>query len=606
MPLFKDQDSGVEKIFEGLPKNVKEELGGFSKIDLLDLNKDDCINICESKAQGIRLYYRIKRIISVSSQAKLQQEAQQIQETLNENALFFNGNGNDNEGERTKEEDRKEDINESQSANGGGGVEAEESARLDRISSTNDQKGPYGMEHKVELTLNVDKFSEVRNMKTYLYVNGHRSNSVFRVSRRTKDTVVYDGKTEGFQELGLLVSFSRNDGLAQVRKKVIGDAPLYICGKITLWSNRPIGTVNILDKNGSAFKEKNYPAKLYPPSTSSSSSSSSTSSSSSSSKLTPVDKLRTKGKDLRDEESEKKCQLEFGIKLKMTKNDAEVYCERLSEALKLMKEVFAVIPREYRDEKTDTISRQMIADNSKNETLVAVSLKLMKAKYSVSNVAKVLQRTLNLWDGTTQLPHGVYKGGSPVVTKGCIKITQFFKMGAVAKASEMLKWIFNEEKHLMSTLTFNGEAVSELDIEYFSPDQSNKLGIPNKVWFVFPNVTEQLSQRVNSFLQEHPFLEQQPYRHESFPDIELQQIKISSMTKALRPGGGDTSISMSKPEFQMRDCNHMGHDEAQMNLDDSKDESYDRSTSIGLSTSAAINSTATVTDVTMLASSFNR
>lgn len=53
MPLFKDQDSGVEKIFEGLPKNVKEELGGFSKIDLLDLNKDDCINICESKAQSL-------------------------------------------------------------------------------------------------------------------------------------------------------------------------------------------------------------------------------------------------------------------------------------------------------------------------------------------------------------------------------------------------------------------------------------------------------------------------------------------------------------------------------------------------------------------------
>eukprot|EP00466_Bigelowiella_natans_P002357 jgi/Bigna1/82793/fgenesh1_pg.97_\ len=73
-PPIKRQDSRVGKILQGLPTNVQKELVGFSETDLIGLTKDDCVDICGSKAQGIRLY---RRINPVSPQAKEHQETHQ-------------------------------------------------------------------------------------------------------------------------------------------------------------------------------------------------------------------------------------------------------------------------------------------------------------------------------------------------------------------------------------------------------------------------------------------------------------------------------------------------------------------------------------------------
>mmetsp|Transcript_31063 Transcript_31063/g.52560 ORF Transcript_31063/g.52560 Transcript_31063/m.52560 type:complete len:308 (-) Transcript_31063:1026-1949(-) len=304
------------------------------------------------------------------------------------------------------------------------------------------------------------------------------------------------------------------------------------------------------------------------------------------------------------------CRLEFCISLKMSENHAEVYGRMFSKAVEFMREVFGVIPKEYRDEAD--IEEAPVKQVSENETHVKVSLKLVKAKYCYKNVCKILKEALNMWESTTQLPKGVYKGGSPTVTEGCIKVSQFFKMGAEAKASEMLEWIFDEEKHLMSTLTFNGEAVTEPDIEYISANQANKSGIPNKVWFVFPKATEQLIRRVDSFLQQHPCLEQQPYRHDSFPNVELQQIKkVLLMTmpshrslmddeffkqqQREREQGGD--ISISELVLQEEDEDDMDCDQ---NIDNSKNKSDDKtniSNNIGLLFSPPVFPTPTATNV---------
>mmetsp|Transcript_10969 Transcript_10969/g.17809 ORF Transcript_10969/g.17809 Transcript_10969/m.17809 type:complete len:141 (-) Transcript_10969:42-464(-) len=121
------------------------------------------------------------------------------------------------------------------------------------------------------LNLEPGKFREVRNMKTYLCVNGSHSKVVLRVSRRNKATVPYhDGRIE-FEESGMLVSFSKFDDLAQVRKR---EATVYVCGKVILRSNVPIEKVELMDKNGARLRGKTYPAQLYPTDTSSSSSSS--------------------------------------------------------------------------------------------------------------------------------------------------------------------------------------------------------------------------------------------------------------------------------------------------------------------------------------------
>jgi len=69
----------------------------------------------------------------------------------------------------------------------------------------------------------------------------------------------------------MLVSFSKFDDLAQVRKR---EATVYVCGKVILRSNVPIEKVELMDKNGARLRGKTYPAQLYPTDTSSSSSSS--------------------------------------------------------------------------------------------------------------------------------------------------------------------------------------------------------------------------------------------------------------------------------------------------------------------------------------------
>mmetsp|Transcript_6558 Transcript_6558/g.9246 ORF Transcript_6558/g.9246 Transcript_6558/m.9246 type:complete len:87 (+) Transcript_6558:99-359(+) len=54
---------------------------------------------------------------------------------------------------------------------------------------------PPSLKFEQMLNLEPGKFREVRNMKTYLCVNGSRSKVVLRVSRRNKATVPYhDGR----------------------------------------------------------------------------------------------------------------------------------------------------------------------------------------------------------------------------------------------------------------------------------------------------------------------------------------------------------------------------------------------------------------------------
>jgi len=70
------------------------------------------------------------------------------------------------------------------------------------------------------------------------------------------------------------------------------------------------------------------------------------------------------------------CRLEFCISLKMSENHAEVYGRMFSKAVEFMREVFGVIPKEYRDEAD--IEEAPVKQVSENETHVKVSLKLVK------------------------------------------------------------------------------------------------------------------------------------------------------------------------------------------------------------------------------------
>jgi len=266
----------------------------------------------------------------------------------------------------------------------------------------------------------------------------------------------------------------------------------------------------------------------------------------------------------------------------MSKNQLEQICE----ASEFIKKIFGEIPNEYRDEKDD--KDIPLTDVSADKRLIAVSLKLVKTKYCLDNVVKILKKVLKLWENTTELPEGVKKGKPPAVTPGCIKITQFFEMGEEAKPSGMLEWIFDEKKHLMSTLTFNGETVSEPDIEYISANQANELRMPKKVWFTFSNATEQLIRRVNAFLQAHPCLEQQPYRLESFPNVELQEIKkVSALAipshrsiinkESFGEQQQDSEKGRATFVFQGEDKDDMECDEDPIDVDDSKGDSYDES-----------------------------
>eukprot|EP00466_Bigelowiella_natans_P009326 jgi/Bigna1/76039/fgenesh1_pg.38_\ len=208
----------------------------------------------------------------------------------------------------------------------------------------------------------------------------------------------------------------------------------------------------------------------------------------------------------------------------MPENHALTYGLRLIEAVKFIRKVFEVIPSEYRDEFAD-IEKLPTKDVSQNKKKIQVSLKLAKC------ASEVFTKVLKVWKETEQreLPTGVKKGDPPTVLPGCIKITQFFEMEAGADPSEMLKWMLDEKRHLMSTFTFNGEIVSEPDIGYCSPDEARILSIPNKVWFVFRAPTEQLIQDVESFLQKHKYLEKEPYRHVDFPNVELQQLGLAQL-----------------------------------------------------------------------------
>eukprot|EP00466_Bigelowiella_natans_P019583 jgi/Bigna1/91771/estExt_fgenesh1_pg.C_1180011 len=139
------------------------------------------------------------------------------------------------------------------------------------------------MKYESTLTLNLkpDSFVSVKNQNTYLYINGVRSTAMFRVSRRTRDTIPHDNEPVAFEDPGLLVSFSKIDNLAKIQikkpEKTKGESIIYICGKIILRINRRIDVAELLDKDGSR-RGKDYPARLYPPNISSSSSSSSSSS----------------------------------------------------------------------------------------------------------------------------------------------------------------------------------------------------------------------------------------------------------------------------------------------------------------------------------------
>eukprot|EP00466_Bigelowiella_natans_P007115 jgi/Bigna1/91685/estExt_fgenesh1_pg.C_1130016 len=124
-------------------------------------------------------------------------------------------------------------------------------------------EGNNAITYKSILTLEPEKFAEVSNMNTYLYVNGHRSKDVIRVSRRIKDTQPYHGERIEFERPGLLVSFSRFNAFAQILKKISKNT-VYMCGKIMLKCNSPIKTVELLNKQGLQIKGKNYPARLYP------------------------------------------------------------------------------------------------------------------------------------------------------------------------------------------------------------------------------------------------------------------------------------------------------------------------------------------------------
>eukprot|EP00466_Bigelowiella_natans_P019591 jgi/Bigna1/91773/estExt_fgenesh1_pg.C_1180018 len=622
-PPIKSRDIGVENILEGLPTNVQKELVGFSENDLLGLTKDDCVDICRSRSQGIRLY---RRINPVSPQARQQEESRQIQDNLNENVLL---NGNSNEGERNKENERKKGINESESANGGGRVETGELGPFDMIdlnlSPSNkidippfvgDEEfnshdgslspslqlygpipnGKFNAEKNTEIGgvsvdenvremrggdnpnppifrgellsaatgreqvnssngINLSSSKDLSSSRSITAYNGRtkdvnnypwESNDmkyeqiltlepgkfkkvVLRVSRRIKDTAFHHGKKIEFDEPGLLVSFSRFDDLGQVLKK-IGKDIVYICGKIILRSNRPINRVELLNKQGQSLKGKIYPSLLYPTDMSSSSSSSNTSSSVLNSQLvlteaegktenavrgiddaskslfssmpkndenytlsaSPSPNLTSSqpigvNKD-QNPEIPKRAELRFSIHfLAAKKYDIENYAKGLLEAGEFMKKVFGVIPKEFRDEDAER-KAGAIGEVSENVQKIKVSLKLMKltapnfkAEYCWENVSRIWKNAVELWKRTNNLPKGVRKGESPIVTEGCIKITQFFKMRAEAKASEMLEWIFDKKRHLMSTLTFNGEAVTEPDIEYISANQANKSGIPNKI-----------------------------------------------------------------------------------------------------------------------------
>mmetsp|Transcript_24802 Transcript_24802/g.41658 ORF Transcript_24802/g.41658 Transcript_24802/m.41658 type:complete len:776 (-) Transcript_24802:70-2397(-) len=610
-------------------------------------------------------------------------------------------------------------------------------------------EGNNAITYKSILTLEPEKFAEVSNMNTYLYVNGHRSKDVIRVSRRIKDTQPYHGERIEFERPGLLVSFSRFNAFAQILKKISKNT-VYMCGKIMLKCNSPIKTVELLNKQGLQIKGKNYPARLYPLSYSStalssrhagekprthsgghaddsqykllrpaesdgsekyccafhmllkpsernnpnffffscgdsfyklrlhvietikhkmtrsisstllfkhgdftlqlsfpglpipfykdpmneervlfllanskkeetvqvkatkfvalqdircgslpmydrvkvkpaggalvtmdaivrssfrpswedvtedlssiksflwskgisqevksivfepsplrleikyrfadisftekdprssakkrfedtvsrilkayyddvkllnkdtessitiaqesdgtlypttSSTSCSTGHSSSSMEFSPAPSRMNDMKDFRPDESERKCKLQFSIRLLLPDNHAINYGRLLVKAGELMKKVYGVIPTEYRDREED-IEHAPVRETSVNEKLIEVSLKLMKAEYNPLNAYKITKNAWELWEKTTQLPDGITKGGPPAVTPGCIKITQFFMMGAEAKPSEMLEWLLDEKKHVMSTLMFNGETVGELDIKCSSSEQN--------------------------------------------------------------------------------------------------------------------------------------
>eukprot|EP00466_Bigelowiella_natans_P013523 jgi/Bigna1/76153/fgenesh1_pg.39_\ len=198
--------------------------------------------------------------------------------------------------------------------------------------------------------------------------------------------------------------------------------------------------------------------------------------------------------------------------------------------------LFGEVPRRFRSESAATPEQEGIMNN-----VVEVTLKLSKVEYTAKNVYGVLEHVLEKWE-KTQPPNGVTKYRKPEVSEGCIKIHEYFRLHSQTNQEIFNKWIHDKDAHLMLQLLFEGEHVEDLHVSY-------EVQPPSQVSYMCPASEEKLRKL-------KPIKKQLPYRHNSFPGIELVKIEecfavlddLSYVELQKRVGKSHIDTKQSTPE----------------------------------------------------------